>query len=134
MKAKVTAFHYDLKFKIPGGTSRGVLTQKKTYFLYAQQDKNWGIGECNLFEGLSYDDRSDFDPKIREVAAWIETHFEQFFDASTSLESFYDLWDLKEYPSIQFGLEQLKSSFLKFSLYIRKFLDFLIQKKNGKII
>jgi len=112
VKAKVTAFHYDLQFKIPGGTSRGVLTQKKTYFLYAQHDKNWGIGECNLFEGLSYDDRPDFEQKIRQVAAWIESHFELFFDASTSLKSFYDLGDLKEFPSIQFGLEQLKSSFL----------------------
>ena len=112
MKAKVTAFHYDLQFKIPGGTSRGILTQKKTYFLYAQQDKNWGIGECNLFEGLSYDDRPEFEQKIRQVAAWIEAHFGLFFDASTSLECFDDLGDLKEFPSIQFGLEQLKSSFL----------------------
>ena len=65
-----------------------------------------------MFEGLSYDDRPDFEQKIRQVAAWIESHFELFFDASTSLKSFYDLGDLKEFPSIQFGLEQLKSSFL----------------------
>ena len=112
MKAKVTAFHYDLNFKIPGGTSRGVLRQKRTYFLYAQNNENWGIGECNLFQGLSYDDRPDFDKKIQRIVRWVENNFELFFEPSTTIKSFEELSDLSQYPSIQFGLEQLKKSYL----------------------
>ncbi|MAJ32170.1 MAG: o-succinylbenzoate synthase [Flavobacteriaceae bacterium] len=112
MKAQVTAFHYDLNFKTPGGTSRGVLARKRTYFLYAQNNENWGIGECNLFQGLSFDDRPDFDEKIQSIARWVENHFEVFFEPSTTINSFEELSDLNQYPSIQFGLEQLKKSYL----------------------
>lgn len=112
VKPKVNVFHYDLNFKIPGGTSRGVLRRKRTYFLYAQYNENWGIGECNLFQGLSYDDRPDFDEKIKRIVRWVENNFELFFEPSTAIKSFEELNDLNQYPSLQFGLEQLKKSYL----------------------
>ena len=43
---------------------------------------------------------------------WIENNFELFFEPSTTIKSFEELSDLSQYPSIQFGLEQLKKSYL----------------------
>ena len=53
LKASYTP--YILHFKVPSGTSRGVLTQKETYFLKVWDEHNpdcFGIGECALFKGL----------------------------------------------------------------------------------
>ncbi|MBT8204119.1 MAG: o-succinylbenzoate synthase [Eudoraea sp.] len=85
---------YTLKFKVPGGTSRGVLTEKETWFLILEDKDGFGIGECGLFRGLSYDDVPDYQEKLDWVCAHINLGRE------TLLEG------LKEYPSIQFGLEQ----------------------------
>ena len=44
---KASFLKYTLDFKRPGGTSRGVLTQKDTYFIVLEdQDRigNWGSG------------------------------------------------------------------------------------------
>ena len=85
---------YSLKFKIPGGTSRGVLTHKNTWFLCLEKDGHWGIGECNMFEGLSADDRPDYEERL----TWVCDHMDL---GETVL-----LDQLLEFPSIQFGLEQ----------------------------
>ena len=79
---------------MPGGTSRGVLKQKETYFLKIKKGNKLGIGECALFRGLSYDSTSDYEPKLK----WLCEHINE--------SSEYLLEELKEFPSIQFGLEQ----------------------------
>src|SRR5690606_41513998 len=56
---------YTLHFKRPGGTSRGVLHDKDTYFLFLEQDGCVAIGECNRFVNLSYDDREGYEEKLR---------------------------------------------------------------------
>ena len=58
-----------LNFKQPGGTSRGVLRTKETYFLFLEDDGKTGIGECGLFRGLSIDDRPDYEEKLQWVCA-----------------------------------------------------------------
>ena len=58
MKAKFEP--YVLKFKRPGGTSRGILTEKLTYLLIIEEDGKEYIGECGLFKGLSADDRDNY--------------------------------------------------------------------------
>ncbi|MCA0931452.1 o-succinylbenzoate synthase [Lutimonas saemankumensis] len=89
------SFHrYFLNFKIPGGTSRGVLKQKETFFLMLESDGKSGIGECGLFRGLSYDDREGYEAKLK----WLCNNI--------SLEKDLLLQELREFPSIQFGLEQ----------------------------
>ena len=85
---------YSLEFKTPGGTSRGVLTHKETWFLYLEDGDRWGIGECNMFKGLSADDRPDYEEKL----SWVCTHIDK---GQAYLHA-----ELSEYPSIQFGLEQ----------------------------
>jgi o-succinylbenzoate synthase len=90
---------YILNFKQPGGTSRGVLHSKVTYFLKLSDGEKWGIGECALFKGLSADDRPDYEEKLNWLCQNINLDNEVLFQ------------ELIEFPSIQFGLEQAFLSF-----------------------
>ncbi len=81
---------YILDFKKPSGTSRGVMTQKETYFFILREKGRTGIGECGLLRGLSHDDRPDYEEKL----SWVCANFD-----SLSPE------DLADWPSIRFGLE-----------------------------
>ncbi len=83
-----------LDFKRPGGTSRGVLHQKETYFILIRSTAKMGIGECGLFRGLSYDDRPDYESKL------------QWLCQNINVEPEVLMKELIEFPSIQFGLEQ----------------------------
>ncbi|GJH40636.1 o-succinylbenzoate synthase [Capnocytophaga sp. HP1101] len=83
-----------LNFKRPSGTSRGVLTSKETFFLVIEKDGRKGIGECNLFRGLSADDVPDYESKLQ----WVEQHLHLGEEAL--------LRELTAFPSIQFGVEQ----------------------------
>lgn len=89
---------YKLRFIKPGGTSRGVLTEKET-FLISTDPKNknetFYYGECGLFRGLSADDHPGYEEKLKSVCNDFD------FDHVNWWE------DLREFPSIQFGLEQL---------------------------
>lgn len=91
---KATFKQYILNFKQASGTSRGILNTKETYFLILEDGGKIGIGECGLFRGLSYDDRLDYSDKLQ----WVCNHINLGVDA---------LWnELREWPSIQFGVEQ----------------------------
>ena len=99
---KASYKRYLLKFKRPSGTSRGVLTEKETWFLKIEDDDRYGIGECGILRSLSYDDRPDYEDKLHWVCENINLGKEM-------------LWaELREFPSIQFGVEMafqsLKSS------------------------
>lgn len=85
---------YLLKFKLPGGTSRGILTEKETWFLVLEDEDKMGIGECGLFRGLSHDDVPGYEEKLQWVCSHIHWGKDKLLPA------------LVEYPSIQFGLEQ----------------------------
>ena len=66
------AYHkkYTLNFKQASGTSRGILTQKDSWFIFIQDKLDpeiVGIGECGLLKGLSIDDRPDYEQKVVEV-------------------------------------------------------------------
>ena len=97
-KLKAVYYKYLLNFKVPGGTSRGVLRQKETYFIKIQKADKLGIGECALFRGLSHDDVFNYEDKLQ----WLCDHIDG--------EPEYLMEELKEFPSIQFGLEQAQLS------------------------
>tara|TARA_B110000908_G_C10226567_1_gene438253 strand:- start:102 stop:1136 length:1035 start_codon:yes stop_codon:yes gene_type:complete len=109
---KATFQKHILNFKQASGTSRGILRTKETYFLFISNEHSEGIGECGLFRGLSIDDRPDYEEKL------------QWLCENIHLEKEFLLSGLKEFPSIQFGLEQallsLKSK-AKFELFPSKF-------------
>lgn len=90
---KATYHKYMLKFKRPSGTSRGVMTEKETWFIVLEENGKKGIGECGILRGLSADDREDYEEKLNWVCQNI--HLGETV-----------LWDkLLEFPSIQFGIE-----------------------------
>ncbi|MEN8123940.1 MAG: o-succinylbenzoate synthase [Bacteroidota bacterium] len=94
MAIKAIYKKYILKFKLPAGTSRGVLNTKETFFLKLINKNRSGIGECALFKGLSIDDTVDYEEKLQ----WLCDHIH--------LGKEFLLKELVEYPSIQFGIEQ----------------------------
>jgi O-succinylbenzoate synthase len=90
---KATYHKYNLQFKRPSGTSRGVLTEKETWFIVIEGSGKQGIGECGLLRGLSCDDRPDYESKLQWTCDNIHLGKET-------------LWEvLIEFPSIQFGVE-----------------------------
>ncbi|MBU0941109.1 MAG: o-succinylbenzoate synthase [Bacteroidetes bacterium] len=90
---KATYHKYILDFKRPSGTSRGVMTQKETWFIVLEDNEKKGIGECGILRGLSADDRPDYEQKLQWTCANIHLGVEALWDA------------LIEFPSIQFGVE-----------------------------
>lgn len=85
---------YLLHFKVPSGTSRGVLTEKPTFLLkiYDENDPSkFGIGEAAVFPGLSPEADGNYVWKLTELLANVAIGKET---------------DLSHHSSIQFGLEQ----------------------------
>lgn len=90
---KATYKKYILNFKRPSGTSRGVMTEKETWFLILEENGKKGIGECGILRSLSADDRPDYEEKLKWVCENIDLGKDK-------------LWELLlEFPSIQFGIE-----------------------------
>ena len=102
---KATFKKHNLQFKRPSGTSRGVLTQKETWFLILEHNGKQGIGECNMFKGLSIDDV----PNYEDILAWTCENINLGLDML--------LCELVEYPSIQFGLEMAFKSIESKSMF-----------------
>jgi o-succinylbenzoate synthase len=88
-----TYHKYILNFKQPSGTSRGILKTKETWFIVLHDTKKKGIGECGILRGLSIDDRPDYEATLRWTCQNIRLGLEVL------------TYKLKEFPSIQFGLE-----------------------------
>jgi len=84
---------HTLIFKRPGGTSRGVLSTKDSWFIkvwHGEGSDIVGIGECSIINGLSPDPVERLEEKLKELVSNINNYFEV---------------DLSEFPSISFGLE-----------------------------
>jgi O-succinylbenzoate synthase len=84
---------YVLEFKQPAGTSRGVLKTKNTWFLIIDTGEKKGVGEVNMFQGLSIDDRPDFEEKLQ----WTCDHI--------NLPPVEMMGELQQWPSILLGYE-----------------------------
>jgi len=86
------SFHHQLfHFKLPSGTSRGVLTEKHSWFIKVWETSNpdlIGIGECSVIKGLSPDFLNQ------------ETYEKKLSDVIRNLDQ-----NLDEWPSIKFGVE-----------------------------
>lgn len=89
MKVRVEkrTFH----FKRPSGTSRGILTEKHSWFITLwRTDEPWitGVGECSIIPGLS--------PEFTTFEAYEEMLEQVCLDPTQ---------DLTDWPSIRFGIE-----------------------------
>ena len=111
---KATYHKYILHFKVPSGTSIGILKTKETWFLNLNKDGETGIGECGLFRGLSIDDRPDYEKKLK----WVCNNIGLGLDILLSKTN--------DFPSIQIGIEQaflsLHSS-SPFKLFVSDFTE-----------
>ena len=93
---KIQISKYPLYFKQAVGTSRGILKKKNTWFIklsHSNSPENFGLGEINMFEGLSSDYTPEFYSKLNEIELNPQLYL-------------YDIHEsLKTFPSIRFGLE-----------------------------
>ena len=95
--------HYDIQilsrllhFKQPAGTSRGVYTTRKAWYISITSEAfpgKWGIGECAPLPALSCDDRPDYESVLQTAC-----------DALARTGQL-DKHALSVFPSILFGLE-----------------------------
>lgn len=86
----------ELVFKEPGGTSRGVLTTKRSYFIHIWKKSNppiVGVGECSILPKLSPDDRPELEEKLHWTAENIQSVIDGKFEG------------LEEWPAILFAVE-----------------------------
>ena len=90
---KASYCRYILHFKQASGTSRGILTDKETWFIIIEKDGKKGIGECGILRGLSIDDRPDYEQKLQWTCQNIHLGEQKLCE------------ELIEFPSIQFGIE-----------------------------
>ena len=86
-------FYHKLNFTIPGGTSRGILKKKPTWYIkiyYNNKPSIYGLGECSPIKGLSIESVDEMMNQLKKVQKSIN-------DLSSL--------DLSLFPSIQFGIE-----------------------------
>ena len=108
---------YILNFKRPSGTSRGVLTEKETWFLILEHQGKKGVGECGILRSLSIDDRDDYQEKLEWVCANIHLGKDRLWE------------ELREFPSIQFGVEMAFKSLEADELFLLEPSEFTSGKE-----
>ena len=96
-----------LHFKQPAGTSRGVYTTRRSWFVtLTDENGRQGVGECAPLPNLSCDDLPDYGKKLEEI---LNESIPNLDDLSSLPSSFSPLTShlspLKEYPSMLFGIE-----------------------------
>ena len=82
-----------LHFKQPAGTSRGVYTTRRIWLVTVSDGSAVGIGECAPLPQLSCDDIPDYGDVLRRFCDEVERTGEIPYE------------DLRDYPSMLFGLE-----------------------------
>lgn len=109
---KATYHKYTLNFKNPAGTSRGVLTQKETWFIVISSWRRQGIGECSILPGLSVDNYEKYEKKLQ----WVCDNIHLGVAA---------LWNkLIHFPSIQFGVEMAFKSYERANPFLLFYSNF----------
>ena len=93
MSLKVTVSERTLHFKQPAGTSRGVYTTRKSWFVHLSDGEREGVGECAPLPDLSCDARPDYGEVLQGFCD----------DVCRTGEIDYEA--LRPYPSMLFGLE-----------------------------
>ena len=104
---------YLLHFNFAAGTSRGVLTEKKSWFVKISDQEQPGIfgyGECGPLAGLSTDDIPDFEAKLTEICQLFNSlELDVFpFNLPIILEQVIP----PQFPSIRFGIEMALLDFM----------------------
>lgn len=83
---------YELHFKRPAGTSRGVYVSRPVWYLLLCEGEKTGIGECAPLSGLSKEPPEQVDKALKKICTDPERFIQQ-------PELLHDI------PSVRFGLE-----------------------------
>ena len=122
---------HTLHFRFEAGTSRGTLTEKTSYLLRIKDDTNpsiIGYGECGPLQGLSYDDRPDFEEKLADYCReFNEMDLELF---SWNVTIILNQLISPAFPSILFGFETAMVDFLAGGCQILYPSDFTSGQRN----
>ena len=94
-----------LHFKQPAGTSRGVYTERRSWFVTVSDGERSGVGECAPLPDLSCDARPDYGDVLRRFCDQVE------------LSGQIDCEAMRDYPSMLFGLETALLSLRRSSLF-----------------
>lgn len=97
---KISYQKYELKFKRPAGTSRGVYRSRPVWYVFIEQNGICGIGECAPLPGLSTETPEDIEKLLQESCsspAYFIEHPE-FCKSVSSLKFAFEmaLLDLKQ--------------------------------------
>ncbi|MDH6342433.1 o-succinylbenzoate synthase [Parabacteroides sp. PFB2-12] len=93
---QLSIIHSQLNFRRPAGTSRGVYTSRRVWYVLLQDredPRRWGIGECAPLPSLSIDDVADYEYVLAKACRQMEE------------EGVPPIDSLRAYPSILMGLE-----------------------------
>lgn len=99
---------YVLQFSFDAGTSRGVLKEKQTWFILAQNQVRGsvirqGIGEASPLRGLSFDFSENYEEELQGLLSHLEkTNIPENAD---ELSAFLDHHVPLDKPSMRFGIE-----------------------------
>lgn len=106
MGLKVKWLKHTLKFKFEAGTSRGVYTEKDTFFLKIFDSENpsvFGLGEAAPLKGLSIDDLPNFEEILQELCDTFNNLDLEVFEWNINIILSQLIDD--RFPSIKFGFE-----------------------------
>jgi o-succinylbenzoate synthase len=93
---QLSLVNYQLKFRQPAGTSRGIYTTRPIWYVLLtskEQPCRWGIGECAPLPDLSCEAIPEYEEILRDACRQIEK------------TGVLDTESLRPYPSILFGFE-----------------------------
>ena len=90
---KITIEERVLHFRQPVGTSRGVYTERRSWFVRVSDGQAVGIGECAPLPQLSCDDIPNYGEVLRRFCDEVER------------TGVVDVEAMRDYPSMLFGLE-----------------------------
>jgi len=96
MECKIDIIPRTYLFEQPAGTSRGIYTTRKVWYVYFTSPEipdRIGVGECAPLPGLSCDDFPDYAMQLLKAGWQVEK------------QGGLDVDRLRDYPSMLFGLE-----------------------------
>lgn len=93
MSIKVNIEERQLHFRQPAGTSRGVYTERRIWLVTMSDGERTGVGECAPLPKLSCDDIPHYESVLRRFCDIVQQTGQIPYD------------DLRDYPSMLFGLE-----------------------------
>ena len=100
---KVEIIPKTLHFKQPAGTSRGIYTTRKVWYILLtdkENPKHFGVGECAPLPALSCDDVPEYIDFLIKTSRRLEENAKAFLENPLTILEY-----LEAYPSIRFGVE-----------------------------